>query len=129
MSRKGLIGYPIDIRGTIYANAVVAGRALNRSPDHIRSMVCLGRADKIGTKPGHRRRLANYPREPQLTKHQRQWAFILAHEGFVSHANGRSTMQRNKCLWKLVELGVATFGFGPNHGVQGFMPVWSDPVV
>lgn len=38
---------------------------------------------------------------------------------------------RNKPAWRLVEMGIATFDFGPRGSwLQSycFMPVWSDPI-
>lgn len=51
--------------------------------------------------------------------------------GWVPYRVGPGRMQRNRPLWKLVEMGLGHMDFGPSGSwlkSYCFMPVWSDPV-
>lgn len=61
----------------------------------------------------------------KLTKAQQQALENLVNTGFTEHINRFSRSQANKPLWRLAELGLATFEFGPKGSflmTQGFMP-------
>lgn len=66
-----------------------------------------------------------------LTKTQRWNAELMLDNGWVPYRVGQGRMQRNRPLWKLVEMGLAHMDFGPSGSwlkSYCFMPVWSDPV-
>lgn len=60
----------------------------------------------------------------RLTRQQRAFHQELQTKGFVAHRTRFGASQRNRCGWKLVELGAAVFDFGPRGSflqTQGFM--------
>lgn len=61
----------------------------------------------------------------KLTEAQRRALEKLNGGGFVEHVAHFSRSQVNKPLWRLVELGLAAFEFGPKGSflqTQGFVP-------
>jgi len=61
----------------------------------------------------------------RLTAAQRRVLTEINESGFVFHRVGFGTSQSNRPAWRLVELGLAEFGFGPKDSflrAQGFMP-------
>lgn len=61
----------------------------------------------------------------KLTEAQRAGLERLLHDGFVEHVTILRKCQANKPYWRLVELGLAEFKFGPEASflkTQGFMP-------
>ncbi len=69
--------------------------------------------------------------EEKLTKAQIREALLLFEKGYQVHLMNYRQMPRNRPLWRLVELGLAHFDFGPVGSClkqQGFMPLWSDPI-
>jgi hypothetical protein len=60
----------------------------------------------------------------RLTRQQRAFYRELQEKGFVEHRTQFGRSQRNRCGWKLVELGHAVFDFGPRGSMlqtQGFL--------
>lgn len=60
-----------------------------------------------------------------LTPRQRELLHDLRQRGFLEYRAGFGRSQRNRPLWKLVELGLAHFAWGPPGDwlqVQGFLP-------
>lgn len=78
---------------------------------------------------------SNFPEDPapeKLTKAQIREALLLFEKGYQVHFMSYRQMPRNRPLWRLVQLELAYFEFGPVGSwlkQQGFMPLWSDPVI
>lgn len=73
----------------------------------------------------------NPPRQ-SLTSQQMREALLLFERGYLPHMMSYRSMPRNRPLWRLVQLGLAHFDFGPVGSwlkQQGFMPLWSDPII
>lgn len=76
-----------------------------------------------------------FPRDPapeRLTKAQYREALDLFEHEYTRHFMSYRQMPRNRPLWYLVELGLAEFASGPRGSwlkSQGFMPLWSDPIM
>ena len=63
--------------------------------------------------------------EKYLTPRQRELLGDLRRTGFIAHRSAFGRSQQNRPLWKLVELGLADFAWGPPGDwlqVQGFIP-------
>ena len=63
--------------------------------------------------------------EKTLTIRQKELLRDLRRTGFIAHRSTFGRSQRNRPLWKLVELELAHFGWGPPGSwlqVQGFLP-------
>ena len=63
--------------------------------------------------------------EKYLTPRQRELLGDLRRTGFIAHRSAFGRSQQNRPLWKLVELGLADFDWGPPGSflqVQGFFP-------
>ena len=63
--------------------------------------------------------------EKSLTPRQRELLHDLRQRGFLEYRAGFGRSQQNRPLWKLVELGLADFDWGPPGSfpqVQGFIP-------
>ena len=63
--------------------------------------------------------------EKYLTPRQKELLKDLRRTGFIAHRSAFGRSQQNRPLWKLVELGLADFDWGPPGSflqVQGFFP-------
>ena len=92
------------------------------SPDDILGEILWDLPEPIGDNEG---------KPSKLTRQQRNWAMTMFSDGYVFYTSNLRTAQRNKCLWRLVALGLADFRFGPSGSwlkTYCFMPLWTDPI-